>query len=163
MPAVRKYLLNLSPPAGVFNAVFAAGTAGICRCRRYNWLAGDRHIRCHAPVKPSLLNGLPVQAVSFAAPPSCEVVLGPRRSPSSRPRFRFAAPLAWAPQPRPCSRAAWFGFRNGDRAVLAGLQEDCPEAEVVKNVTDVNANATEALMNARRIDTLNLPPEPIPK
>ena len=30
---------------------------------------------------------------------------------------------------------------------------DCPEAEVVKNVTDVNANATEALMNARGIDT----------
>jgi hypothetical protein len=33
----------------------------------------------------------------------------------------------------------------------------------VKNVTHVNANATEALMNARRIDTLNLPPEAIPK
>ena len=30
---------------------------------------------------------------------------------------------------------------------------DCPEAEVGKNVTDVNANATEALMNARGIDT----------
>jgi hypothetical protein len=30
---------------------------------------------------------------------------------------------------------------------------DCPEAEVVKNVTDANANAAEALRNTRGIDT----------
>ena len=30
---------------------------------------------------------------------------------------------------------------------------DCPEADVGKSVTDVNANATEAVMNARGIDT----------
>ena len=34
-----------------------------------------------------------------------------------------------------------------------GAAGDCPEAEVVRNITDVNANATEALMNARGIDT----------
>jgi hypothetical protein len=37
--------------------------------------------------------------------------------------------------------------------LLGGESGDCPEAEVVKNVTDVNTNATEALMNARGIDT----------
>ena len=48
-------------------------------------------------------------------------------------------------------------------AVLSGgAAGDCPEADVVRNVTDVNANASEALMNARGIDTRNLPPEAIP-
>ena len=37
--------------------------------------------------------------------------------------------------------------------VFGGGSGDCPEAEVVKNGTDVNANATEALINAREIDT----------
>jgi len=38
-------------------------------------------------------------------------------------------------------------------ALFGGGSEDCPEAEVVKNGTDVKANATEALINARDIDT----------
>jgi hypothetical protein len=39
-------------------------------------------------------------------------------------------------------------------AVLFGVVAgDCPKAEVVKNVADVNANAIEVLMNARCIDT----------
>ena len=33
----------------------------------------------------------------------------------------------------------------------------------MNNVTDVNANATEAVMNARSIDTLRSPPGAIPK
>ena len=37
--------------------------------------------------------------------------------------------------------------------LFGGVSEDCPEAEVVKNGIDVNANATEALINARDIDT----------
>jgi len=37
--------------------------------------------------------------------------------------------------------------------LLAGVGGDCPEAEGAKNVADVNANATEALANARGIDT----------
>ena len=46
-------------------------------------------------------------------------------------------------------------FKSSETAtVLVGWAAgDCPEAEVGKNVTDVNANATEALMNARGIDT----------
>jgi hypothetical protein len=47
-------------------------------------------------------------------------------------------------------------------ATDAGCAEVCPEAEVGKNVTDVNAEATAALMNARGTDTVNLPPEAIP-
>jgi hypothetical protein len=38
-------------------------------------------------------------------------------------------------------------------ALLGGGAGDCPEAEVAKNVADVNTNATEALMHARDIDT----------
>jgi hypothetical protein len=38
-------------------------------------------------------------------------------------------------------------------ALFGGGSGDCPEAEVVKNGTDVKANATEALINARDIDT----------
>jgi hypothetical protein len=46
------------------------------------------------------------------------------------------------------------GLGSETATVLLGRESvDCPEAEVVKNVTDVNANATEALMNARGIDT----------
>ena len=37
--------------------------------------------------------------------------------------------------------------------LFGGAAGACPEAEVVKNVADVNANATEALLNARGIDT----------
>jgi len=37
--------------------------------------------------------------------------------------------------------------------LFGGAAGACPEAEVVKNVADVNANASEALMNARGIDT----------
>jgi hypothetical protein len=37
--------------------------------------------------------------------------------------------------------------------LFGGDAADCPEAEVAKNVTDVNASAAEALMNARGIDT----------
>jgi hypothetical protein len=46
------------------------------------------------------------------------------------------------------------GLGSETATVLFGRSAgDCPEAEVVKNVTDVNANATEILMNARGIDT----------
>ena len=37
--------------------------------------------------------------------------------------------------------------------LFGGGAGDCPEAEVGKNATDINANATEALVNARGIDT----------
>jgi hypothetical protein len=40
---------------------------------------------------------------------------------------------------------------------------DCPEAEVVKNVTDVNANAAETLMSATGLDTSESPSRAIPK
>jgi hypothetical protein len=46
------------------------------------------------------------------------------------------------------------GLGSETATVLFGRAAgDCPEAEVVKNVADVNANATEALVNARGIDT----------
>jgi hypothetical protein len=45
------------------------------------------------------------------------------------------------------------GLGSETATVLGGGSEDCPEAEVVKNGTDVNANATETLINARDIDT----------
>jgi len=40
--------------------------------------------------------------------------------------------------------------------VLGGVAGDCPEADAGKNATDTNANATEALANARGIDTCNV-------
>jgi hypothetical protein len=40
---------------------------------------------------------------------------------------------------------------------------DCPEAEVVNNITDVNKNANESLMYARGIDMVILPPKAILK
>jgi hypothetical protein len=56
------------------------------------------------------------------------------------------------------------GLGSETATVLFGWAAgDCPEAEVVKIVTDVNANATEVLMHAPRIDTFNLPPEATPK
>jgi len=49
-------------------------------------------------------------------------------------------------------------------AVLAGWAGgDCPKAEVVKDGTDVNAKATEAVINARGIDTCIVPPEAVAK
>jgi hypothetical protein len=46
------------------------------------------------------------------------------------------------------------GLASETATVLFGRAAGgCPEAEVVKNVADVNANATEALLNARGIDT----------
>jgi hypothetical protein len=40
---------------------------------------------------------------------------------------------------------------------------DCPEAEVVNNITDVNTNANESLIYARGIDMVILPPKAILK
>ena len=122
-------------------------------------------------------NGRPVQAVSSAAPPSCEAVLEPRRSRPSRPRLRSPG-LGWSfgfVSRDFVLRAVWFGFRssnfivrvsrsgslNGSDllfSVLFGwVAGDCPKAEVVNNVTDVNANAIESLMYARGIDMLTPP------
>jgi hypothetical protein len=45
-------------------------------------------------------------------------------------------------------------FGSETATVLIGWTAgDCPEAEVVKNVTDVNANAAETLMSAPGLDT----------
>jgi hypothetical protein len=50
------------------------------------------------------------------------------------------------------------GLGSETATVLFGRAiADCPEAEVVKNGTNVNANATEALMNAQSIDTIISP------
>jgi hypothetical protein len=35
----------------------------------------------------------------------------------------------------------------------------CPEADAVTNATDANATASDALMNVRGIDTLDLHPD----
>jgi hypothetical protein len=48
-------------------------------------------------------------------------------------------------------------------AESAAAAGDWPETEVVKNVIDVNARATEVLMHARGIDTSDVPPEAIQK
>jgi hypothetical protein len=49
-------------------------------------------------------------------------------------------------------------------SVLVGCAGgDCPKAEVVTDGTDVNAKATEAVINARGIDTCNVPPESVAK
>jgi hypothetical protein len=34
-----------------------------------------------------------------------------------------------------------------------GAGGDCPNAEAVRNIIDINVNATEALMNPRGLDT----------
>ena len=46
------------------------------------------------------------------------------------------------------------GFGSETAAALfGGAAGDCPEAEPVETATDISTNATEALMNARGIDT----------
>jgi hypothetical protein len=53
--------------------------------------------------------------------------------------------------------SALSGLTSETATVLLGRAAgDCPEAEAVRNGTDVSVNATEALMNARGID--NRPP-----
>ena len=95
---------------------------GICRCRRYSWLAGDRHIRCRAPVKPSL------QTVDLFK--QCLLLLlHLAKQFSNRGVLRlhgldFALQVLWL---RILSRdfvlrTAWFGFRNSDRAVCGLLE-----------------------------------------
>jgi hypothetical protein len=44
--------------------------------------------------------------------------------------------------------------------VAGGGAGDCPDAEVGKSATEVNANATEALANARGIDTCHVLSKP---
>src|SRR5438034_336867 len=101
MPAGTKCSLNLSPPVGYSTRDPLSAPRHLPLSAVH--LAGRRETdRLPRPRQAVAANGLPVQAVVFAAPQSCEVILGARGSPSSRRRFRFAGPLAWSPEPRPC-------------------------------------------------------------
>jgi hypothetical protein len=67
----------------------------------------------------------------------------------------FALQVRWLPVlSRDTLFSALPGLGSETATVLFGRAAGgCPQAEVVKNVADVNANATEALLNARGIDT----------
>ena len=155
---------------------FAAGTEASAVAGGTTGLAGDRHIRCRAPIKPSLqtvdlFQQCLLLLFHLAKQFSNRGVLGLHRLDFVfQVVFGFGVIgrdfvlrrcLRWVPQ----QRTLFSGFpepgflSGGDSligAVWPGVPETVPEAEVVNNVTDVNANATESLMYARSIDMLNL-------
>ena len=101
MPAVRKYLLHLSPERRYSTLHSSAGNEHLPLSAVQ--LAGRRSTHpLPCPRQAVAANGRPVQVVSSAAPPSCEVVLEPRRSPPSPPRFRLSGLLTLARQLRLC-------------------------------------------------------------